>query len=256
MNENQHDLLLDAVDALTKPRMIHTTIIDDDTGEWLRVHTEEHPPLLILLMEGTGITRMSPNSNISLPIDADALELWGQVHDMVKLWCRQLDASFISDDLLMSIRHWYMAHVNVYRGNKISEVTDRDITRMVQGWVRMIETKFDPEEKREWTEPCPAFTETRNIDGDVIGNHRCNARRIVVAGEERFAIQLNVTTMTAECGRCHSKWVGERGVLDLRKATELHKLIREEDEAQRTAEMERLAAGDTPEIVVDETSAM
>lgn len=256
MNDNQHNELLDAVDALTKPRMIHTTITDDDTGEWLKVHSEEHPPLLILLMEGTGITRMSPSSNISLPIDADALELWGQIHDLVRLWCRQLDASFVSDDLLVSIRHWYMAHVNAYRGNKLSEVTDRDVTRMVGGWVRMIETKFDPPERREWTDACPAMVPARNIDGDEIGWRRCGARRVTAAGEERFAISLNVTTLTAECCRCHNTWVGERGIMSLRYETNLWALEKAEEEAKRMAELARLAAGDTQAHNVDETATM
>lgn len=255
MTDEQHNELLDAVDLLTKDRIIHTTITDDDTGAWVGVHTETHPPLLIMLLEGTGISSGGRSSDPGIPIDADALELWAQVRDLTRLWCRQLDASFMPDDLLVSIRHWYLAHTNARNSKKVSDATHLDVTRMVQGWVRMIEGKFNPPEIRHWTEPCPASIPTLDINGDHIGYRICKARRIVVNGEERFAVILNVTTMVAECGRCHAKWVGDLGVLDLRKATELQKLICAEEEEERMAELARLAAGDTPEEYFDQMLA-
>lgn len=242
------DRLLDAVDQLTLERTIHTTITDDNGG-FVRIHSEKHPPLLTLLLEGTGQGKVGRNSDIRIPIDADALEMWGQVRDLIKLWSRQLDTTFDAGDLARSIRNWYLGHSNAHRAGKISDSIDHDVTRMVEGWVRMIEAKFDPPEKREWTDACPAYVETRNIEGTVIGHRRCNARRITVNGEERFAIQLNVTTLTAECGRCKCKWVGERGIMSLRYETNLWKMEREEVEANRMLELERLANGmvrDTP----------
>ena len=250
MSDNRN-VLLDAVDELTQPRMIHTTIKDDDTGGWLGVHSEEHPPLLVLLLEGTGLGKAGRSSDVRIPIDADALELWGQVHDLIRLWCKQLDATFVGDDLLVSVRHWYLAHANAVQAGKISEVTDHDVTRMVQGWVRMIERKFEPDEKREWTKPCPSQLPVLDIDGELVGYRRCGARRIVVGGEERFAIQLNVTTLPAECGRCHTRWEGERALMDLRYQTNRMQLEAEEREAERQAELARLANGDTPKKNVE-----
>lgn len=216
-------------------------------GVTAELHRQTHPPLLVLLLEGTGQGKASRSSDVRIPIDADALELWGQVHDLVRLWCKQLDATFVGDDLLLSVRHWHLAHANALRSGKISEVTDHDVTRMVQGWVRMIERKFEPDEKREWTTPCPAMLPILDIDGELAGYRRCGARRIVLGGEERFAIQLNVTTKTAECGRCHTRWEGERGLMGLRFETNLAQLEADEREAERQAELARLAAGDTPE---------
>jgi len=221
MNDEHHNLLLDAVDLLTKERIVHTTITDEETGEWLRVHSEEHPPLLTLLIEGTGITRGAASSAIRIPIDADALELYSQISDLAKLWCKKLGAVWAGDDLLISIRRWYLAHHNAVAAGVVSEVVDHDVTRMVQGWVRMIETKFEPPEKREWKEPCPAYIEDRNEEGEVTGHHRCGARRIVENGEERFAIILNVTALTAECGSCKCKWEGKTGFAMLRYETNL-----------------------------------
>lgn len=242
------DRLLDAVDQLTLERTIYTTITDDNGG-FVRIHSEKHPPLLTLLLEGTGQGKVGRNSDIRIPIDADALEMWGQVRDLIKLWARQLDTTFDQADLNRSIRNWYLGHSNAHRANKISDSIDHDVTRMVEGWVRMIENKFDPPEKREWKDACPNRVETRNIEGTVIGSHRCGARRVVVNGEERFAIHLNVTLLVAECARCHAKWVGERGIMTLRYETNLCAIEREEAEADRMAELERLANGlirDTP----------
>lgn len=214
-------------------------------------HREVHPPLLQLLLEGTGKGTPQRSSETRIPIDADALELWGQVRDLIKLWCRQLDATFYGDDLLLSVKHWHLAHVNAHRSKKITDTIDLDVTRMVEGWVRMIETKFDPPEKREWKDACPAFVPVRNVDGDQIGTRRCGARRVVVNGEERFAISLNVTAMTATCARCNTTWVGERGIMDLRYQTNLWNMEKDEEEAERQAALAALASPDTPSAEVD-----
>lgn len=227
---------------------------EDQYQEAAEFHRQVHPPLLTLLINGTGKGQPARSSDTRIPIDADALELWGQVRDLVKLWCRQLDATFDPDDLLLSVRHWYLAHTNAHRSKRISDVTDLDVTRMVQGWVRMIEAKFDPPEKREWKEACPAFVPVRNVDGDQIGTRRCGARRVVVDGEERFAITLNVTAMKAECARCHHVWVGEVGIMQLRYETNLWNLEKDEDEAKRQAALDALAYPDTPTKTVDENA--
>ena len=234
MTDNQHNPLLDAVDLLTLERKTPIVkAIPAGSGTWLSKHKETHPPLLVMLLEGTGITGGGKSSDPGIPIDADALELWAQVKDIIRLWCKQLVVPFDQDNLELSIRRWYQIHTNRVRVGLTSEVIDRDVTRMVEGWVRMIENKFDPPEKREWTDPCPALVPQRNENGDEIGHHRCGARRITANGEERFAIQLNVTTMTAECGRCHTRWVGERDIATLRYETNLWDQERAEQEAKR-----------------------
>lgn len=280
MHDDHTNPLLDAVDALRKPRTVvswlgqheheyidcpgthdlYGTVYCTDVDCALQVckfcrsvegtepaatdefHREEHPPLLTLLLEGTGLGKASRSSELKIPIDADALELWTAIRDLVKLWCRQLDATYDGSDLPHSLSNWYLAHVNAHRSRRISDETDKDVTRMVEGWVRMIEARYDPPEKREWTEACPAKVELRNPDGDVIGTRICNARRIVVNNVERFAIELNVTTMTAECARCHHQWVGDKGVLELRQQTELQKLIREEENAAYDTPIQELDA--------------
>lgn len=208
-----------------------------------------------MLLEGVSSQGGSKSSDPGIPIDADALEIWAQIRDMIRLWCKQLAVKFDQENLLPSIRRWYQVHANRVRVGLTSETTDRDVTRMVEGWVRMIERKFDPHEKREWTDLCPALVTKRNDAGNEIGQHRCGARRITVNGEERFAIQLNVTTMTAECGRCQTSWVGYSAIVSLRYESNLWALENADREAERAAAFAFLAATDTAKINIGETSA-
>lgn len=217
MKENH---LLDAVDALTEERQVRTVVPNAKAGKGPKVHTETHPPLLVLLIEGTGITRKEGGSGeVAIPIDADALEMEWQIRDCIRLWSKKLGVEFDPDDLLGSIRRWYSAHM-LWQETPGKGETHRDVTRMVQGWVRMIESKFEPDEKREWTHACPAWVPYPNADGDGVMVRRCGVRRIVVNGDERFAIQLNVTKLTAECARCGTKWIGEEGLTYLASQTD------------------------------------
>jgi len=208
-----NDDLLDAVDLLTKDRFIGTWV-PDSAGE-LRVHTEKHPPLLRLLIDGIGIpSSRGPSSEIKIPIDAEALELCAQISDRVRLWCRSLRVAFDGDGLLSTLRRWYLHHANRVRSGQVSDVIDAEITSTVQSWVRMIESKYEPVEIREWQDACVA--EVAGEDG-----HKCGARRILINGIEQFAIELNVTTLTATCRQCGHEWVGRDGLSELRFLTNL-----------------------------------
>lgn len=198
------EMLSVAVDKLARDREVDTIFTDEKTGNWLGVHTETHPPLLTLLVEGTGFSNGPKSAETPLPIDADALEIWGQVHDLIRLWCKQLRIDF-TDDLIESVLAWHKAHNALARTGVISEATQADVSRMVAGWVRMIEQKFEPDKRREWTDHCI----------------QCSARRIVLKGSEVFAIELNVTTRTAACRACGTEWVGEDALKELRYLTNL-----------------------------------
>lgn len=224
MTPNRTNPLLDAVDALTKDRTIHTVQPEGEYSDAETDHTETHPPLLVMLLEGTGQGRAGRTSDIRIPIDADALELWAQVRDLVRLWCKKLHVPF-DDDLLASTRRWYIKHSNLVRSGQVSDVVDHDVTIMVEGWVRMIESKFDPPEKREWTDHCVADITHMDENGNL-AHRKCGARRILINGVEEFAITLNVATLTAECRKCHHKWVGEKELAELRFLTNLDVAIR------------------------------
>ncbi len=209
--------LLTAVEKLTKPRRVPITLTDDDSDA-SAIIVADHPPLLVMLLEGTGITRGGRSADIRIPIDADALELYSQIEELTRLWCKQLSVTFDRSDLCASLNRWFMAHSNGVRAGKVSQGTDLDVTIMVEGWARMIENKFDPPEKREWQEHCVA--EVRGWDADGMEETRlCGARKILIDGVEQFAIQLNVTDLTAECRKCGHRWIGKKSLMELRFQT-------------------------------------
>lgn len=210
--------LSETVDALTQDREV-VTIIKDDAGDWTGYHNETHPPLLTLLLEGTGTSRGPKSAEDPLPIDADALELWGQMHDLIRVWCKKLRVTF-TDDLNDTMRRWHSAHADGVRSARVGAGTDQDITRMVQGWVRMIESKFDPPEKWEWKSRCIASIPTLDDAGERSVS-TCGARRIILNGSEVFAIEVNETSQTATCRACKTEWVGIKGLSELRYLTNL-----------------------------------
>lgn len=215
--------LQDAVDALAKDRVIHTVQTRDDGT--MRFFAVTHPPLLTLLLEGTGITKSAKSSDLKIPIDADGLEIWGQIRDLLHVWSKQLGFVYLGDDLIATLQAWHKEHERQFRAHHVNEQTDGDVTRMVQGWVRMIEGKFDPPQKLEWKAPCIAVVPEIGVDGELTFA-QCGARRILLGDVEAFAIEVNVTTMTATCRSCGATWVGERELMELRFLTNIDERVR------------------------------
>jgi hypothetical protein len=246
MAEEQHNALLDAVDLLTLSRKVRTAQVADEYLTEDQTHTETHPPLLTLLIDGTSSQGGSKSSDPGIPIDADALELWGQVRDLVRLWCKQLVVKFDQDDLAGSIRRWCQVHTNRVRAGLTSEVVHLDVTRMVEGWVRMIEQKYEPPTLRDWTAPCPAWVMRLDDSGEVT-HSRCDARWVTFNKVGRFAIGLNITTWTAKCCVCGYEWSTRTALQDLRYESNLWEQEKADREAERIADLDRLANGDTPQ---------
>jgi len=214
--------LKNAVDALTRDRIIHTIQTNDDGT--MRFIAVTHPPLLTLLMEGTGITRSAKSSETKIPIDADALEIWGQIRDLLHVWSKQIGFTYTGDDLIKTVQDWHEEHERRVRAGHMEASVDVDVTRMVEGWVRMIEGKFDPPTKLEWKSPCVAVVPEVSDDGEF-GFGQCGARRITLGGVEVFAIEVNVTTLTATCRQCGATWQGENELMQLRFMTNINERV-------------------------------
>ena len=256
MSDNR---LLDAIDALTKMRNIPTIITDDD-GHWLRIHTEEHNPLLVMLVAGVSSTGAgSASSDPGIPVDAEALEIVNEIRGTIRSWSEALEFTNPTRMLGPAIRRWYQAHVNEHRSGGMSDSADLAVTRTVEGWVNRIEAKFDPPQILEWLEPCPGWRVAH--DGDVeVSRKRCGARRVIVDRDDdkivQAAIIINVNTLHASCSSCRTEWNGERGFMQLRFDTNLVAL-ESLDEAARKRDEEFLRhATDTVAPPVEDASVI
>lgn len=209
----------DAIDQLTRPRLIHTEIRDNGHGGITSIHTEQHPPLIDLLEHGTGSTNRGRSSGIRIPIDAEAHELLKEIRHQVTQWRRNYRLHPTRAGLKADLRHWRTHHEAATLRGDTDEVETRAILRKLDQWVDRIDAKYDPDQHREWMDACPALI--RNEAGDV---HRCDARKHLDDGELKSAIDLNVTRLIARCRTCGTRWEGERGLMQLRYETNLRNL--------------------------------
>jgi hypothetical protein len=210
--------LTEAIDRLTKPRMEHTPIPDSD-GKWLRVESVEHPSLIETLMTVPGGTKNGGSSDPGLPIDADALEILGQISDHLSLWSRHLKFEYRRRELVPSLIAWHSAHSDLVRDGHISFEAEQDVVRTVESWVRMIENKFEPDNVDEFKESCPM----------------CGARRVVIDEHERFAIKINWTRVSAKCANCNQEWHGVTGPAEEPGLRELRYMANLADDARKDA---------------------
>jgi hypothetical protein len=208
------DRLGRAVDLLAKERTVHTIIRDDDTGEVITLHAEPHPPLLVLLVQDTGLSRGAASSTIKIPIDADSIELAQSIRKTVRDWCAEIGFPF-DGNVCTSLIAWAERYASYYFDQLVGEEKWQERLWIVEGWVHTIESKFDPDDKLEWTDPCPAFITYNDTDG-LYQTKRCGARRVLLDGVMQFAVDVNITKMHAECRSCMTTWDGVQGFMSLR----------------------------------------
>lgn len=206
--------------ALTKPRVINANITDA-RGAIQGIHSATHEPLIDLLENGTGTSRgtnrIPPGSRYL--IDEDALELWGEIRDTVRVWGEQLKAPWF-DDLSIDLQCWHEHHKAAAVRGRVSDELQDTIERTVARWVGSIERKYDPDRKIEFTQPCPAVFRDYDEDGGFVDQYACERLRVVAGGVERAAITINLTRAEAECLACGTKWEGERALRSLVWAAE------------------------------------
>jgi len=178
--------LSEAVSALVDIRPVITR---QEAGEAHEggVHVETLPSLLRLLVDGTGSAMSgSGSSGSGVPIDADALELWAQIAERVCEWARIAGTGFWRGHLAESIRVWAERFDALHNAHIVDDDAYLERVRWFDTWCARIEAKFDPDEKREATTPCP----------------RCGLLKIKsddLDEPEQFAIELNITKNLASC---------------------------------------------------------
>lgn len=145
--------LLEAVDALTLPIVLHIT---QETDEGDKAATVEQPSLLEQLdgaIRGqmattTGGTASLPNTRGVL--DSDALFHMVKITSQIRDWCRMSGVER-REDPGEALRAWYVAHAAY--GHE--DATNRFYIRTLHGWRALIEDKLDPANEQLLPEPCP-----------------------------------------------------------------------------------------------------
>lgn len=164
------------------------------------------PPLLKLLE-----LRVSSKGDGSrargIPIDADALELWGQIRDGLRDLSEQIRSPYDEDDLAGTFAAWYRTFLAFFVQGRIPESKLVEATTITGAWVERIRFKYDHPHLREWQNPCPA----------------CGAQKVRVERDgdtvHVYAVRLDVTNRSAACTQCGETFNGESGLSVLRLLT-------------------------------------
>ena len=217
-----HNWLLDAVDKLT---LKHITKVSQSNEAGISCISEvDHDPLLLQLRDavagGIGSHSGSSSPRERIPFDPGALRMWDEIVGKINAWYRDLPNAREERHIHDRLRDWYIDYSNQLRAGKISDTADREIVKLVEGWVRLIEAIFDP----------PITLELTDEDGQPSACPECGARyaidpktgdRITSLGIEYR--NLGVETMekaTGLCRSCGATWRGGSGLRAMRWAVD------------------------------------
>lgn len=197
--------LLDAVDALTKPRIEHLPQIDDD-GKWLKAHTVEHPPLLVQLKEAVNPSTNTAAGSSSLAstrnlVDSDALFEYSTMTAAIGDWCHIIQSERTRDPVV-DLRRWYIAF------NR----TDSDPSfylAELNRWAKLIRNILEPPKRMEVTTPCPVCDKRTWTDPEG------NELLFPVVVEYKVPQDGEAIKPTALCRACDAVWKGFDAVKEL-----------------------------------------
>ena len=205
--------LLDAVDKLT---LNHITKVAQSNEAGISCISEvDHEPLLLQLREaiagGIGSKGASgSDGSTRIPFDPGAQALFDSIARQINAWYQTLPGAVEERYIHDRLRDWYIDYSNRLRAGKVSEATERDTLRVVEGWVRRIEAMFDPPTTLELTTGCPVCEQRWAYDpktGDKIAAIIIEYRNI---GVETF------DKATGLCRSCEAVWRGGSALRALR----------------------------------------
>lgn len=213
--------LLTAVDVLTLPSVVKVRQ-SDGVREWT---TEcRQVPLLVQLevavAGGIGSHAGSSAARERMPIDAGALELFQSIASDVSKW--YLEVPGRREHLLVTdrLRGWYVHHANEVRAGKVSQFTDLEITRKVEGWVSKIRGTFDPVIRLDFYElvdgkPMPVACPIEECGARYAFDPKTGDRIIAVVLEYRDLGAETIDKAVGRCRACEHEWSGGYGVREL-----------------------------------------
>lgn len=201
-----------------------------------------HPALLLLLDRAVGGRRRTSSAGDGTPFDESASRLAKEIAGEVRSWTEALEMIADVRDPIAALSRWGEA-VDKLDGTieELNIKANRTVVFKLERWVHELESKYDPDEIREWTRACPALIDIVDRNEVVVGHRRCRARYTEKHKQQRSAIRVNVTRRVARCAECGTTWEGDAGIRQLAFQTDLVERMtpaeREtEDEAARHAE--------------------
>lgn len=150
--------LLDAVDALTKPRI--TKMDRSKNGIRCVGETVTHEPLLewlnTAIAGAVGIGGSKALASQRNPIDADALYKFVLISNAIKDWARLAKSEIVKDDPGATLRKWFVAQ----QSRPYEEASEAFYSKHMWAWVKQIESKITPMKVADLPDPCPICAAT------------------------------------------------------------------------------------------------
>jgi hypothetical protein len=213
VNDNTLNGLLEAIDRLTLP--IKDPVWQDEWDDTRKrttgrnVVTVNRDPLLMQLRKAIASSTSAPANPVSGSgakmggLNLAAFALYETIDGRIRAaWgeMRGEPSKALSEAIL---RKWYLRVRNLHESNQMPESFILEWTRITRGWVRQIESMFNPEVVKELVGACP----------------ECETARVTNReGEEQSALYLHYSTDNspeAVCRMCGWNVSGERGLLEL-----------------------------------------
>lgn len=187
--------LLDAVDSLTKPAVLHHTIADSrftcvvyDTPLLDRLQNEIR---FSLSREGS---KSLPNQRV--PINSGALMLFMRISSQITDWAHDAKATVHKGDPGRTLRSWYVAWTQTER--EAGSVAGR--VRLLTGWEASIRREIEPPRQKDLPDPCPSCGASEWWrDGE-------SYPRPLVVESPRNPDRSLIDESTAHCRACDKRW--------------------------------------------------
>ena len=189
------DELLEAVDALTKPIVLHQTVQESrftcivyDQSLLERLESEIR---FSLSREGS---KSLPNQRI--PLNSGALGLFMRISSQVTDWAHGVKATVHKGDPGRTLRAWYVTWTQTQRDP--GELAGR--VKMLHSWAASIRRELEPPRQKDLPDPCPSCGATEWWrDGE-------RYPRPLVVESPRNPDKSLIDESTANCRACDKRW--------------------------------------------------
>jgi hypothetical protein len=200
--------LLDAVDELTRPGVLHHTIQDSrftcvvfDTPLLDRLEGEIR---FSLSREGS---KSLPNQRV--PINSGALMLFMQISSQITDWAHGVKATVYKGDPTRTLRSWYVVWTQTTREPEVINAR----TRILGNWAAAIRREIEPPRQKDLPDPCPTCGASEWWrDGE-------RYPRPLVVESPRNPDKSLVDESTAHCRACDKRWGARELAYDLEQVT-------------------------------------